>query len=150
MVKRKYIRYVKLVLVALLPLVFQACVANKKLSSNEVLEKAIVGCPNPQMAIITLPSRGLVADAMAIAAIKTAGSDGGFSKDFAKLIKSESKSISAYCPNPQKLEATILYTFSLYQENTLKGMSVCVIGISTSQELTDEAARIGATLTLVP
>ncbi|MFA5461982.1 MAG: hypothetical protein WC274_07885 [Sulfurimonas sp.] len=143
-------RYDKLILVVLVPFVFQACVANKNLSDNEVFKKAMLGCPNPQMTIITLPSRGLIADAMAITAIKISGNDGGFSQDFSTLIKSEPKNVSAYCPNLQKLEATLLHTFSLYQENRLKGVSVCVIGMSTSQELTSEAARTGAALTLVP
>ena len=141
---------IKLILVALVPLVFQACVTNKNLSSDEVLNKAIGGCPNHQMTLITLPSRGAIADAMAISAIKAAGNDGGFSEDFSRVISSEPKNITVYCSNPQKLEATISHTFTLYKENSLKGVSVCIVGMSKNKELTDEARRTGAAITFVP
>lgn len=102
------------------------------------------------MNILMIPSRGPLPDAMAITAIKTAGNDGGFSKEFATFIKSDPKNVSVYCPNSQKLEVLILHTFNLYQNNELKGISVCAIGMTNSQELTTEAVRTGATLTFVP
>lgn len=140
---------IKLLLVALVPLAFQACVASKNLSNNDVVKTALTKCPGPEMNISTIPSRGPIPDAMAISAIK-AGNDGGFSKEFATFIKSEPKNVSVYCPNPDKLEALISHTFSLYQNNELKGISVCVIGMATNQVLTNEAARTGAILTFVP
>lgn len=140
---------IKLLLVALVPLAFQACVASKNLSNNDVVKTALTKCPGPEMNISTIPSRGPIPDAMAISAIK-AGNDGGFSKEFATFIKSEPKNVSVYCPNPDKLEALISHTFSLYQNNELKGISVCVIGMVNSQELTTEAARTGAILIFVP
>ena len=141
---------IKLLLVALMTLVFQACVASKNLSDNDVVKTALTKCPGPEMNISMIPSRGPLAYAMAITAIKTAGNDGGFSKEFATFIKSDPRNVSVYCPNAQKLEALVLHTFSLYQNNELKGISVCVIGMANSKELINEAARTGATLTFVP
>lgn len=141
---------IKLLLVALVPLVFQACAASKNLTHNDIVRTALMKCPGPEMNISMVPSRGPLADAMAISAIKTAGNDGGFSKEFATFIKSDPKNVSVYCPNSQKLEALILHTFSLYKNNELKGISVCVIGIANSQKLTTEAARTGVVLTFVP
>lgn len=140
---------IKLLLVALVPLVFQACVASKNLSNNDVVKTALTKCPGPEMNISTIPSRGPIPDAMAISAIK-AGNDGGFSKEFATFVKSEPKNISVYCPNPDKLEALIAHTLSLYQNNELKGISICLIGVENSKDLTTEAARTGASLTFVP
>lgn len=140
---------IKLLLVALVPLVFQACVASKNLSHNDVVRTALMKCPGPEMNISTIPSRGPIPDTMAISAIK-AGNDGGFSKEFATFIKSEPKNVSVYCPNPDKLEALISHTLSLYQNNELKGISICLIGMTNSQELTTQAARTGAILTFVP
>lgn len=143
-------KFIQLLSLALVPLVFQACVASKNLSDNDVVKTALMKCSGPEMHISTIPSRGPLADAMAITAIKTAGNDGGFSKEFATFIKSEPKNISVYCPNPDKLEALISHTLSLYQNNELKGISICLIGMVNSQELTNEAARTGVTLTFVP
>ncbi|MBN1839439.1 MAG: hypothetical protein JW802_05285 [Campylobacterales bacterium] len=140
---------IKLLLLALVPLIFQACVASKNLSNNDVVKTALTKCPGSEMNISMIPSRGPLPDAMAITAIKV-GNDGGFSKEFATFIKSDPKNVSVYCPNPDKLEALISHTLSLYQNNELKGISICLIGIENSKELTTEAARTGARLTLVP
>lgn len=142
-------KYIKLLLLALVLFVFQACVASKNLSNNDVVKTALTKCPGPEMNISMIPSRGPLADAMAITTIKTAGNDGGFSKEFATFIKSDQKNVSVYCPNSQKLEALLSHTLGLYQNNELKGISVCAIGMATSQELINEAARTGATLTFV-
>ena len=143
-------RYIKTGLLVLIPLMFQACAAGKHLSNDALLQKAIVGCPNPEMVTILIPSRGLAGDAIAIASVKTMGSDGGFSSSFSTYIKSEMKHIGAACPNAQKLEAILLNNFSLYKNDELKGIDVCVIGIADSEELVNEANRTGATATFVP
>ncbi len=140
-------KYIKLLLSALMPLVFQACVANQSLSYNDVVKTALIECPGPEMSIQIMPSRGFIADSLAISAIKTYGNDGGFSNSFSKFIQSGLKNISLYCANPQKLEAALINTFGLYQDNELKGISVCVIGSPNSQELVTKAARIGITVT---
>lgn len=143
-------KYIKIGLLAVVPLMFQACVAGKHLSDNEVLKKAIGGCPNPEMAIVMIPSRGAIADAMAITAIKTAGNDGGFSDNFSTYVKSNMKNVAVSCPNTQKLEAVLLNNFSLYKDDELKDIGICAIGLSDSQDLITEATRTGASMTFVP
>ncbi|MBA3026925.1 MAG: hypothetical protein FP820_11065 [Sulfurimonas sp.] len=143
-------KYIKISLLALMSLMFQACVAGKHLSNEELFQKAIVGCPNPEMAIILIPSRGLAGDAIAIASVKTMGSDGGFSSNFSTYLKLDMKNIGVSCPNAQKLEAILLNNFSLYKNNELKGVDICAIGISNSQEVVSEATRTGASVTFVP
>ena len=106
-------------------MLFAGCTANKNLSHNDVVRTAPMKYPGLEMNISTVPSRGPPADAMAISAIKTVRNDEGFSKEFATFIKSDPK-------------------------NELKGISVCVIGIANSQELTTEAVRTGAVLTFIP
>jgi len=143
-------RYIKTGLWVLIPLMFQACAANKHLSNDELFQKAIVGCSSPEMVTILIPSRGLVADAMAIASVETVGSDGGFSSSFSTYIKSEMKNIGVACPNAQKLEAILLNNFSLYKHDELKGVDICAIGVLDSKELINEANRTGAIVTFVP
>lgn len=143
-------RYFNLVLVALVPFFFQACVTSKHLSDNEIFQKAMLGCPNPEMMIVIIPSRGAIADAMAITAIKTAGNDGGFSDNFSTYMKANMKNIGVSCPNAQKLEAVLLNNFSLYKDDELKDIGICAIGLSDSQELITEATRTGASVTFVP
>ena len=149
-IKEKKVKYVKIGLLAVVSLIFQACVTGKHLSDNEILTKAIGGCPNPEMAIVMIPSRGAIADAMAITAIKTAGNDGGFSDSFSTYMKSNMKNVAVSCPNTQKLEAVLLNNFSLYKEDELKDVGICAIGMSDSKELLSEAHRTGASITFVP
>ena len=141
---------IKIGLLVLIPLVFQACVASKHLSNADIVQKSTLGCPSHDMSIVTIPSRGLAGDALAIASVKTMGIDGGFSDDFSKLLKLNIKSIGAACSNSEKLEAILLNNFSLYKNDELEGVDICAIGISDSQELINEANRTGAVMTFVP
>jgi hypothetical protein len=129
---------------------FTGCAANKTLPQNDVIKTALSKCPRPEMNILITPSYGPIPDVMAISAIKTSGNDGGFSNHFSSFIKTEPKNMSLYCANPKKLEALLLNTFKSYQNNELEGISICIIGLSNSQKLTNDAARTGVTLTFVP
>lgn len=57
-------------------LMFQFCVATKIFPESEFLKKVQLDCQNPEIALITMPSRGLLPDAMSIRAIKTSGNGG--------------------------------------------------------------------------
>ncbi|WP_345978851.1 hypothetical protein [Sulfurimonas sp. HSL3-2] len=140
---------IKLGLLVLIPFVFQACVTNKHLSNAEIIQKSTLGCPSHDMTIVTIPSRGLAGDALAIAAVKTTGSDGGFSDDFSKFLKLNIKNVTVVCSNPEKLEAILLNNFSLYKNDELKDINICTIGITNSTRLVNEAKRTGATVTFV-
>ena len=142
-------KYINLSLLITIPLLFQACIANKKPLTNDIVATASTKCPGPEMSISIIPSRGLLADAMAISAIKV-GNDGGFAEEFSTFIRHDPKNVTLYCSNPHKLEALISHTFSLYQNNALKGVSVCLIGLDYTQALQDEATRTGAVLTFIP
>lgn len=142
-------KYIKLMLIMIATLMFQSCVS-KNLSDSDVVFTAITKCKKPEISIIKIPSRGLLADTMSITAVKTNGNDGGFYKDFSKSINQGFDNIGIYCPNSQKTEAILSHILSLYKNNELQNISICVLGMDNSQELLKEATRTGSSLTFVP
>lgn len=142
-------KYVKLILIMIVTLMFQSCVS-KNLSESDVVLKAVTKCEKPEISIIQIPSRGLLADAMSITAVKTNGNDGGFYKYFSQSINQGFDNIGIYCPNSQKTEAILSHTLSLYKNNELQNISICVLGMENSQELLNEATRTGSSIVFVP
>lgn len=139
--------YKKYSLAILVGLLLQGCVA-KNLSDSEVLGKAMSQCPSLEVSIIRIPSRGALADTMMAQSVKTTHNDGGFLREFVQLIRSGSKNIAVECPSQQKLEAIVANALSGIKDGKLKGISLCLIGISESEELVSQAVRTGATLTM--
>lgn len=139
--------YKKYSLAILVGLLLQGCVA-KNLSDSEVLGKAMSQCPSLEVSIIRIPSRGALADTMMAQSVKTTHNDGGFLREFVQLISLGSKNIAVECPSQQKLEAIVANALSGIKDGKLKGISLCLIGISESEELVSQAVRTGATLTM--
>lgn len=142
-------KYTKLMLIMIATLMFQSC-ATKNLSNSDVVFKAVTKCKKPDISIITIPSRGPLADAMSVTAVKTNGNDGGFYKDFSKSINQGFDNIGIYCPSSQKAEAILSNALSLYKNNELKNISICVLGMENSQDLLNEANRTGSSISFVP
>jgi hypothetical protein len=140
--------YKKLSMAALLLLLFQGCVS-KSLSEGDVIVKAMTSCPkSSDVSIITIPSRGVLADTLMAASVKTTHNDGGFLIEFVQQIEAGSKNIAVQSSSEQKLEAIVANALSGIKDGKLKGISLCLIGISKSEELVSQATRTGATLTM--
>jgi len=140
---------IKVILLVSVVMLFQAC-STKRLSESQIVEKSIIDCKARDVSIIQIPSRGFVADSLSIMSIKTAGNDGGFYNDFSKFIKNGFKNIAIYCPNTKKTEAILSNTLSLYKNNELNNISICVIGMENSENLSNEANRTGSNIKFVP
>lgn len=132
-------------LVVLISVLLQGCVA-KNLSDAEVMNKALSRCASPEMSIIRIPSRGPLADTMMAQSVGTTHNDGGFFIEFVALVNSGSKNIVVECPSQQKLEAIILHALKGIKEDKLKGITLCLMGLSESKELVSQAERTGVTL----
>lgn len=130
-----------------LSILLQGCVA-KNLSDSEVLGKAMSQCPSLEVSIIRIPSRGALADTMMAQSVRTTHNDGGFIRTFVQFVNSGSKNIVVECPSQQKLEAIIANGLNGIEDGKLKGISLCLIGISESEELAKQAMRTGVTLTM--
>lgn len=140
--------YKKLSMAVLLPLWFQGCVS-KNLSEGDIIVKAMTSCPKgSDVSIITIPSRGALADTLMAASVKTTHNDGGFLKEFVQQIEAGSKNIAVQSSSEQKLEAIVANALSAIKDGKLKGISLCLIGVSESKELVSQATRTGATLTM--
>jgi hypothetical protein len=135
-------RYILAVLVGVL---LQGCIA-KNLSDAEVMNKALSRCSSPEMAIIRIPSRGPLADTMMAQSLGTTHNDGGFFRQFVDLVSSGSKNIVVECPSQQKLEAIVIHALKGIKEAKLKGITLCLIGLTESKELVSQAERTGVTL----
>lgn len=110
----------------------------------------MIGCQTTDLSIMIVPSRGAIPDSLAITAIKTAGNDGGFYRDFSKSIKNGFKNIAVYCPNEYKTEAILLNTLSSYENRELSNVFICVLGMENSKELSSEVNRTGSNIKFVP
>ncbi len=139
--------YKKYSLAILVGLLLQGCVA-KNLSDSEVLGKAMSQCPSLEVSIIRIPSRGALADTMMAQSVRTTHNDGGFLREFVQLINSGAKNIVVECPSQQKLEAIVANGLNGIKDGKLKGVSLCLIGISESEELVNQSMRTGVTLTM--
>lgn len=139
MINKKYILAVSL------GVLLQGCVA-KNLSDAEVMNKALSRCSSPEMSIIRIPSRGPLADTMMAQSVATTHNDGGFFKEFVELVGSGSKNIVVECPSQQKLEAIVIHALKGIKEDKLKGITLCLIGLTESKELVSQAERTGVTL----
>jgi allantoicase len=136
--------YKKLSIAALSLLLFQGCVS-KNLSDGDVIVKAMTSCPKgSDVSIITIPSRGALADT----SVKTTHNDGGFLREFIQQVEAGSKNIAVQSSSEQKLEAIVANALSGIKDGKLKGISLCLIGISKSEELVSQATKTGATLTM--
>ena len=137
----------KLGVLIFFPLFFQGCIGSKSLSEGDVMVKAITTCSQgSNISIIMIPSRGGLADTLMAASVKTTHNDGGFLKEFVQLIQFGSKNIAIQSSSKQKLEAIVSHALSEIEDDKLKGISLCLIGISESTELLNQAKRTGATI----
>jgi hypothetical protein len=146
--KEKIMTYKKYILAVLVGLLLQGCVANK-LSDGDVLGKAISQCSNPEVSIIRIPSRGLLADTLMAQSVNTTHNDGGFLREFVHLINSGANNIAVECPSQQKMEAIVINSLAGIKDDKLKGISLCLIGMSESEKINSEALRTGVTLRIV-
>lgn len=137
--------YKKYSLAILIGLLFQGCVA-KNLSDGDILGKAISQCPSPEVSIIRIPSRGTLADTLMAQSVNTTHNDGGFFREFVYLINSGVKNIAIECPSQQKLEAIVLHALKGIKDEKLKGVSLCLIGLSESELIRTQALRTGVSL----
>lgn len=137
--------YKKYSLAILIGLLLQGCVA-KNLSDGDVLGKAISQCPSPEVAIIRIPSRGTLADTLMAQSVNTTHNDGGFFREFVHLINSGAKNIAVECPSQQKMEAIVSNALKGIKDDKLKGISLCLIGISESEQIRIQAIRTGVTI----
>lgn len=135
----------KYILAIALGLLLQGCVT-RNLSDAEVMNKALNRCASPEMSIIRIPSRGPLADTMMAQSVATTHNDGGFFIEFVGLVNSGSKNIVVECPSQQKLEAIVIHALKGIKEDKLKGITLCLIGLTESKELVSQAERTGATL----
>ena len=142
-------KLIKTILLVSLIILLQGC-STKNLSQAQILNKTLVGCQTNNASLMLIPSRGILADSLAITAIKIAGNDGGFYKDFSKSIINGFKNIALYCPNTQKTEAILLNTLNSYKNNELNDIFICVIGMENSKDLSNEASRTGTNIKFVP
>lgn len=142
-------RKIKIILFISLIILFQGC-STKNLSDTEVLGKASTNCESSLSGSIIMPSRGFIADTISISFVKTVGLDGGFSNTFSSFIKTGIKNIVIYCPNSHKTEAILFNTLNSYKDNELDSISICVIGMENSKDLSNEASRTGTNIKFVP
>lgn len=146
-------KIISLMLIVMVSLLFQAC-ATKKLSENEAITKALFNCSEAKVtaniSIHIIPSYGLLADALAISAVKISGNDGGFHEKFSSDINGGVDRIAIYSQSSQKMEALLSHSLSLYKDNELKNISLCILGIENSKELSNEATRTGSSIRFVP
>ncbi len=101
--------------------------------------------------IYTLPSRGFIADRLAIGAVRSSGNDGGFSDHVRQLFGSGVRAITFQSNSSAKLSAYLEHAFSRYREGELDGVDVCFVG---DPELALEVApvieRTGARFHIIP
>ena len=143
------IRKIRITLFVSLIVLFQGC-STKNLSDTEVLGKAWGSCESSLSGNIIMPSHGFIGDMIAISSVKTTKLDGGFSNTFSSFINTGIKNIVVYCPNSYKIEAMLLNTLNSYKDNELNNISVCVIGMKNSKDLSNEANRTGTNIKFVP
>ena len=141
--------YKKSILFVLISLTFQAC-ATKNLSQGDLLYKAITQCKQKEVAILNIPSRGLLADTLSISTVKSSGNDEGFGQNFSQSIHNGFTNIAVYSPSSLKSEALLSHTLNSYKDGELKKISICVIGMEQNQALLNEANRTGSFITFIP
>lgn len=146
--KDNKMRYKNFSLVFLIGLLLQGCVV-KNLSDGDVMSKAISQCTNPEISIIRIPSRGALADTLIAQSINTTHNDGGFLNEFVHLINLGATNIAVECPSQQKLEAIVLNALKGIKDGKLKGISLCLIGLSESELIRTESLRTGVKLDFI-
>jgi hypothetical protein len=132
---------VGIILIAILT----GCAKQQNLTTSELLVNSVKCFKETNTIVLTIPSRGLIADSLALTALKTTGMDGGFSKDFDKLIKNGKKQIAIYSKNSLKSSEYLKNTLSKYKNNELKNIGICYMGDTQYFEsIKKEIIRVGA------
>ncbi len=148
-------KIVEVVFIVLISFVFQGCALNQKnLSENEVVLKALSSCyvsdnKATNLAILTIPSRGLLADNLSASSVKKTNNDGGFTENILALTRDKSD-VAIYSHSRKRLKAYIENTLKRLPNNFLEGRTICLIGMEKEQKLIAEAKRVGNSLIFVP
>ena len=131
-----------------LALMIAGC-GSSSLSQQDLVMHGVSNCPNvANMSILSIPSRGAIADTLMANSVNTTHNDGGFYEAFKKEIRSGAKSILVYSPSQQKLEAIVAHTLSLFPKDSLDGISLCVVGLDSSDAITSQAQQTGIHLSM--
>ena len=124
-----------------------ACAANPKpLNSLELVGKGVQCFGDPSVIVYTVPSHGAIGDKLSIAAAKSAGNDGGFSKIFKNLIAKGNKRFVFYSTNSAKMSVFLRLALAQFKENELAGVGICYVGDPQYADAIDQTTdRTGAT-----
>lgn len=132
----------KIVISIMLMFLMQGCISSKHNLSNIEVVVVSESCFKGDKIIMIIPSRGIIPDSLAISAAAI-GNDGGFSSDLKKQIYSGNKQISVYSKNSKKMIAFLSIALSKFENDELKGISICYIGDkSNNKELNNQVKRV--------
>lgn len=125
---------------------FTGCSGQPNLNQMEVVATSQQCFSKMEMAsIMTIPSRGLAGDGLALGVLKITGADGGFAEDFKSNISKGIKQIVVYSVNNLKSSEYLVNAISKFNDNSLKNIELCYIGDKEySLKIEKEAKRVGA------
>jgi len=123
-----------------------ACATSPKpLNPIDLVVKGEQCFGDPTVTVYSVPSHGAIGDKLSIAAAKSAGNDGGFSKTFSKLVARGDKRFVFYSTDSEKMSVFLQLALAKFKNDALKGIGICYVGEQQyAEDIAKSARRTGA------